>query len=1149
MTRVVRQAIRLAPRLLWRSLFQPTKLYRSIYQGKRTQYIYTWAFFFGGLLFGAALGFFYYQYNQDLSYSFIFAGTVGVSMATAFAVAAAFGFAFAFAVAVASASALAGPVESPGAGIFIFAVAFAGAGAAAAPFAGFFVIAGLASIIAVLVGAAAAAVAGGASVTGAFTGAALVEGTFMPSLLLVALTALGAFLLTPTATIILLGISILCWFIIFLYGKDIIKMKDEAGTFIFLTAWFLMIFSGGGGIHILRSYEMILYPLAFLVGYLFSSIFDFVDKSQEFKKHFSQPGIYDWDVGITHYKFMKTQMLCLLWSPLMALLIAAPVYFDLVPKLDTKLLIAAAGFAAAPVFILHLPSYVTSLPLWARQRKKILSLDAEPKKMLKKYKRSVLNRLEMCYFQWPGLYKIITAFSKNKDIAMPGAIKQVHHLFWFTFQFKQAEKAVLQLAEDNEHGHEMMLALLEQKNLPLLALAATKNPLAECYLMLLDEQKQQWLSKSLGTLSFNRHRLNEIFGILEKNDLGGLGERIEAACRRMDELGDLPFNRLVAQSLQLPLEIIKFQTIEEFIEAPLDYSIFNNSRLPHTPNGVFYFTFIHKTAQELETMQKALSKLEDAAIFKNQRRILEEQKKRLLDLKEKNDKKLVEPFYSIWMTVNSHLDELMKENIRELSESAFLAIDVITPELTVDQEEQELKIEIRNSSHELATEIILELENQSPIFNITGERKKRLALLEPVSRKQIVFSTSAIETGKTTLEGMLEFSDRVRQKKRMHFSIPISIRPQPGKFKLIENPYMVGQPLKSASPLFYGREEEIQNLDRFISEFGGDRLVVCHGLRRSGKSSLLFRIHEYGFTDKNLVPVYVDMQGIDDETDFYDTLFTSIKENVALFYEKDVGNFNQFKHFFRDVKPQLGKRRIVLMIDEYEELENRVKEQRLPKSVFSHIRHLMKNEEQLFFLFCGAAKLDKLDPLFWSPFCDIAVYVKVGCLDREAAVLLVNEPVAPVLSYNKDAVEEILRQTAGQPYQLQLICRTLVEFLNEIKEGNSITLEHVEEIAGRLSTLGEDVYSRHIWQHAAEIEQLVLSAGARALTEAQNEPVDPEDIIERVQLFTEKYDPKTVFETLEHLTEMDILATSGNRYYFPSQLTCNWIASHYPLGK
>ena len=97
---------------------------------------------------------------------------------------------------------------------------------------------------------------------------------------------------------------------------------------------------------------------------------------------------------------------------------------------------------------------------------------------------------------------------------------------------------------------------------------------------------------------------------------------------------------------------------------------------------------------------------------------------------------------------------------------------------------------------------------------------------------------------------------------------------------------------------------------------------MCHGLRRSGKTSLLYRIETRGFTDLRLRPVYVDIQGIDDERDFYATLARTIRAKLLLPASAGVENFSGFKQFLREIKPGLGERIIVLMVDEFEEWPN-----------------------------------------------------------------------------------------------------------------------------------------------------------------------------------------------------------------------------------
>lgn len=656
MTKTAKQVIRLAPLLLWRSLFQAKKLYRSIYQNKRAQFIYTWAFFLGGIIFGTGLALLHYYFYRLAGQSILFALTVGVALAMAFAVAIAFGFAFAFAVAVASASSIAEPIQDPGASIFVFAVAFAGAGAAAVHFSALFIFAGTASVLAAFLGSAGAAVAGSASVSGAFTGAAQVEGTFFPSFLLLVLTALGAFLLTPTAALILLMISISCWFIIFLYGKDQIKLRQEASTFIFLTAWLLIVLAGGGSIHILRPYEMIIYPLAFLVGYLFSSSFNFLDKQQEFEKYFREPGNYDWSAGISHTRFARTQLKSLLWSPIIAILLFIPAYFDLLPLLRAKLQIAAAGFLIMPIFILHIPSYLTILLAWNLQQRKILKKMNNPEEVKLLFKRSVIFKQEFCYFQFPRLHQLLITFSQNPALGISYAVKNIHHLYWFTFQARQAEKTVKVLAQNNPLALHLYLSLLWQKSLPLLLLAAEYDPLAGYYLMLFDNDKRQWLAHEVKKLVPPRTWKKSLSHILEKEVPENMEERVKQFCQAISKHQDILFTQTLIRSLLLPVQTMQLKSLDDFCAS----FIFNDFHIPPSiANTNEFFSFIPHIVTPIETIRRLLSRPNNIESMEKQPALLKELNQRFKELHRQAEDTLVEPFCSMWHTMINHLEQLV----------------------------------------------------------------------------------------------------------------------------------------------------------------------------------------------------------------------------------------------------------------------------------------------------------------------------------------------------------------------------------------------------------------------------------------------------------------------------------------------------------
>ena len=72
------------------------------------------------------------------------------------------------------------------------------------------------------------------------------------------------------------------------------------------------------------------------------------------------------------------------------------------------------------------------------------------------------------------------------------------------------------------------------------------------------------------------------------------------------------------------------------------------------------------------------------------------------------------------------------------------------------------------------------------------------------------------------------------------------------------NPYVAGNPVRDPAS-FFGREDV---LDEIRSAFqNGTKSVILHGARRTGKTSLLYRIAD-GALGPKYTPVYVDMQGL-----------------------------------------------------------------------------------------------------------------------------------------------------------------------------------------------------------------------------------------------------------------------------------------------
>ena len=314
-----------------------------------------------------------------------------------------------------------------------------------------------------------------------------------------------------------------------------------------------------------------------------------------------------------------------------------------------------------------------------------------------------------------------------------------------------------------------------------------------------------------------------------------------------------------------------------------------------------------------------------------------------------------------------------------------------------------------------------------------------------------------------------------------------------------------------------------------------------------GKSSLLYRILERKFSDPRLVPVMFDMQGIDDEKHLYFSLAESISEALAIEPPGQVQGFGDFKLFAKHMGRVASDKIAVVLMDEFEELQLRVEDNRMSRTVFSHIRHLMQHEQKIVFLFCGAHKLEEMSGDYWSIFFNTALYLKINYLSRQDTEDLVRKPMEGHLIWDDLAVDRICKLTNGQPYLAQLICRDVVNRLNQLEERNHAVVNDVDAVAESIIEQGQDHFSTHIWTTSSPGERLAMSALAEELTRQGLERIGLDTLYDQVRKNVPAYSKKECVHALDRLVSRDILTQSHTGYSFPVDLLRKWIAARHPI--
>jgi hypothetical protein len=335
----------------------------------------------------------------------------------------------------------------------------------------------------------------------------------------------------------------------------------------------------------------------------------------------------------------------------------------------------------------------------------------------------------------------------------------------------------------------------------------------------------------------------------------------------------------------------------------------------------------------------------------------------------------------------------------------------------------------------------------------------------------------------------------------------------------LPNPFVFGPPLKAGSPLFVGREDILRQIAEHLAAGRGTvaeeqpkTALLLYGQRRMGKSSILYQL-AVRLPAENVV-AYADLHASPAQSTA--GLLRELAKVVAAGLEgrglvpPPVPPFEAFapepfatlNEFLDAVERVIGPRRIALLLDEFEYLQERVDEGKVSRDIFTYLNSAIKQRRGLFLVFAGLHELEQLRADYWLPFLSgntRAIRVSYRA-EAEAGRLL--EMATTDLSA---AVRQCILQATGcQPYLLQLVAFRLVEAFNRrTPPAEQATVGDVDEVLDAILA-GSDLdwyCDDYVWRHStpAECQALVsLARGGRdGLDPAALESLQRREILER----------------------------------------------------
>jgi WD40 repeat protein/tetratricopeptide (TPR) repeat protein len=364
------------------------------------------------------------------------------------------------------------------------------------------------------------------------------------------------------------------------------------------------------------------------------------------------------------------------------------------------------------------------------------------------------------------------------------------------------------------------------------------------------------------------------------------------------------------------------------------------------------------------------------------------------------------------------------------------------------------------------------------------------------------------------------------------------------------NPYIAGAPVTEKS-MFFGRQDVFDWVQRSLTGKFVDHILVIHGQRRVGKTSVLKQIPFH--LPSTYIPVFFDLQGRTHTSldrflwrlakEISRTLRTAENISLAVPDREDFARDPELfqNQFLPQLEQTIGDRRLLLIFDEFDSLEEPTARQMLAQDLIPYLSRLMHAPSPLAFIFCIGSSGRKLEHMqaSYTDFFRIALYRKISFLGKEEALGLITQPVAGVIEYTPQAVEDIFHITSGHPYFTQLLCHELFGYCQKSGQ-RRIAPEEIEAVLDDVVERGT-VNLKFVWDDASDPERYVLTALSMA-----DDGRDAKSIHQVLQSQKVRISQREVADSLRHLQEKDVLAPDSS---FTVDLMRLWLLENKPLDR
>ena len=409
--------------------------------------------------------------------------------------------------------------------------------------------------------------------------------------------------------------------------------------------------------------------------------------------------------------------------------------------------------------------------------------------------------------------------------------------------------------------------------------------------------------------------------------------------------------------------------------------------------------------------------------------------------------------------------------------------------------------------------------------------------------------------------------------------LAVDVRSEPEAVHVADlgaSPYIVGSPI-DRKDMFFGRKDIIDRIQRQLSTSQRANVILLEGNRRTGKTSILKRLQ-----DPDVLPGWIVVNcslqggqgheskpGLETNEVFrlmardigwatYDAGLRVWLPNVDPHHSSKPPKaalvkalssafagtrpFEVFELFIQEVLEVASPRRLLLMLDEFDKLQEGIDSGITSPQVPENIRYLLHTYDRLSAVLVGSRRIKRLREEYWSALFGFGHRIPVTEIPLEDSKLLVTRPVEGRLTYVPDARDRVVELCSRQPFLIQSLCNRIFEQATLSNE-RTVTVGAVTAAAEEM--VSDNEHFRTLWEYALKERRRFLLALCVRL-EGKPDPVTLELIETKLEGFGIALPSgERLGEDLDFLRELELLelnnAGQGSVYTLAVPLMGDWI--------